>query len=104
MNIPPVGLPVGAPLAQTRGSDVERAQHDVAGQERETRLDKSASDAAGIGATDGEDKQTEDRDADGRRLWEESARKKGGSTPAAAPVRQSRDTSGQSGHNLDLNA
>ena len=41
-----------------------------------------ASDASGIGSTDGEEHQTEERDADGRRLWEAPLGKK----PAAEEI------------------
>jgi hypothetical protein len=94
----------GAPLAQTSGSEVERAQQDAAGQKRQIQMDQKAENAAGIGETNGEDHETEERDADGRRLWEQSAETE--QTPespqADADARQSKDASGQRGNLLDL--
>ena len=68
------GSAAGSPLAQTSGSEVQRAEQDAAGQKRRIQMDQKAENAAGIGETDGEDHETEERDADGRRLWEESAK------------------------------
>ena len=94
----------GAPLAQATGSEVERTQQDVRNQERRANNDLRAENAAGIGEADGQDHETAERDADGRRLWEEPGRP---NKPAAAeeppPVpRQSKDASGQRGTLLDL--
>ncbi len=96
----------GAPLAQAKGSDVERAQHDAANQQRVVQSDRKADDAAGIGAADGEDHETAERDADGRRLWEDTRRKKTPDAPgtASAPLDPppTNDPTGQSGTLLDL--
>lgn len=99
------GSVAGSPLAQAKGSDVERAQQDAANQTRRTQSNQKAESAAGIGETDGEDHQTADRDADGRRLWEappeatsdEAAAQNGHSEQAPA-----KDASGQRGNLLDL--
>lgn len=108
MSVGPMGgLPAsaaGAPLAQTKGSDVDRAQQDSAAQQRRVQTDQKAEMAAGIGETDGEDHATGERDADGRRLWEQMP---GGSEPNGAEENgadQSRvkDPTGQSGSLLDL--
>jgi hypothetical protein len=94
----------GAPLAQASGADVERARQETTAQQRATATDKKAESAAGIGETDGEEHQTNDRDADGRRIWEleEAARKKVQAAEAGDAVRLSRDATGQSGNQLDL--
>ena len=68
--LPPLVSAAGTSLAQVKGSDVERTQQDVTGHERRVVSGEKAENAAGIAATD-EDSQTEDRDADGRRLWED---------------------------------
>ena len=98
------GSAAGSPLAQTKGSDVERAEQDVAAQQRRVQSDQKADSAAGIGEADGEDHETADRDADGRRLWEETptanADKSGGS--GSDDGTPSKDVSGQSGNLLDL--
>jgi hypothetical protein len=93
----------GVPLAQTKGSDAERAVQDTGAQHRNVIYEQKAEAAAGIGETDGEDHQTGERDADGRRLWELPPDKQ--KNPADVPPKSpphSRDTSGESGNLLDL--
>ena len=109
MSIGPLGGiaagAAGAPLAQTTGPETERAQQDSAAQQRQIQTNEKADAAAGIGETDGEDHETEERDADGRRLWEEPP--PGSEEPTdeeTSPEEQpkSKDASGQSGNLLDL--
>ena len=112
MSIGPMGgIPAsaaGAPLAQTKGSESERAQESTA-QQRRTKTDAKAEAAAGIGETS-EDQESSDRDADGRRLWEHKEQdeeteqddnitetEEGVSSP-----RQVKDVHGESGNELDL--
>ncbi len=75
MSVGPMGgLPAsaaGLSLAQSKGSDVDRTQQDTAAQQRQVQSGLKAESAAGIGEADGEDHATGERDADGRRLWEE---------------------------------
>ena len=108
MSIGPMGFVsfvAGAPLAASKGSEVERSLHASSDKDRQVQGDKKASDAAGIGSTDGEDHQAEERDADGRRLWEaptaEQPAEEGTETDSPAP-HASKDASGDSGHQLDL--
>jgi hypothetical protein len=98
----------GSPLSQTKGSDVERAEQQGANQARRAQADQQADSAAGIGEADGEDHETAERDADGRRLWEGPPQ---GQTAEPEPTeadgspgesRRSRDSTGQSGNLLDL--
>src|SRR5262245_6567054 len=94
----------GSPLAQVKGSDVERTQQDAAANERQITSAEKAENAAGIAATD-EDSEAEDRDADGRRLWEETSKSAKHPDAAAATdesIPRSKDPSGQSGSQLDL--
>jgi hypothetical protein len=65
-----VGSFAGSPLAQTKGADADRNAQDVRAAERRATADAKATDAAGIGTTDGEGHEAHDRDADGRRQWE----------------------------------
>ena len=113
MSIGPLGgiagSLAGSPLAQTKGSETERAEQDVAVQQRRTDSDQKAEAAAGIGQADGEDHETAERDADGRRLWEQSSEGNADETEEAAEgdaqtpnQPQSKDTTGQSGNLLDL--
>ncbi len=107
MSIGPTGIigsAAGSPIAQASGSEVERAKQDASDQQRRVATDKKAESAAGIGQTE-EDQQASERDADGRRLWEEPAGKQGSATPdesANTEPQQSKDTTGQSGNQLDV--
>jgi hypothetical protein len=93
----------GVPLAQTKGSDMERAAQDTGAQHRAAVYELKAEAAAGVGETDGEEHQTDERDADGRRPWEFPARKQNSSAKEPPkPLSQSRDTTGKSGNLLDL--
>jgi len=109
MSVGPMGglnaSAAGASLAQAKGSDVDRAQQDTSVQQRRVQTDQKAESAAGIGETDGEDHETGERDADGRRLWERGPEGDGSgrrdkSQEDDGP--QSKDPSGQSGSLLDL--
>jgi hypothetical protein len=92
----------GAPLAQTKGSDVERAQHDVSAQQRVVESNRKAEAASGIGETDGEDHQPGERDADGRRPWQLPAQTPNTGQPPAHESPPGKDTSGRCGNLLDL--
>ena len=109
MSVGPLGgIPAaaaGSPLAQTSGSEVERAQQETSNQQRRIKMDAKAEAASGIAATDGEENQSEERDADGRRLWEAPEQaEKDSNTEEQAPdhLPQSKDTTGQCGNQLDL--
>jgi hypothetical protein len=94
----------GVPLAQTRGSEIERAAQQAQAHERQVRSQSQASDADGIAATDGEDNQPQERDADGRRLWERTAppgEAEADEATAAAPESRA-GLDGESGSQLDL--
>jgi hypothetical protein len=98
----------GVPLAQTQGAEIDRAKNEVSSYQRARQSERKAENAAGIGATDGENHDTNERDADGRRPWELDAVKKSSSADdeAAAPdfPRASRDAADASGNQLDLTA
>ena len=99
------GSAAGSPLAQAKGSDVERAQQDAANQARRTASNQKAENAAGIGEADGEDHETADRDADGRRLWEAPPEITSGDAPdqdGSSDRAPAKDTTGQRGNLLDL--
>ncbi len=98
------GSVAATPLAKASSSESDRAGQEVAAQQRRTASEKKAESAAGIGETDGEDHQAEDRDADGRRLWEKTPQGSGqphGDGAEETPPRV-KDVSGQSGNLLDL--
>ena len=109
MSVGPLGglasSVAGTPLAQTKGSEVERSQQDVKNQQRRVQNDLRAENAAGIGETDGEDHETAERDADGRRFWEEAPSPPDTQQTDAgtdAGRRRAKDATGKSGQLLDL--
>ena len=103
------GSVAGSPFAQKHGSEVERAGQENNAQQRRIATDQKADSAAGVGEADGEDHETAERDADGRRLWEgppevEDADEQDAEQDASEePQRgKSKDATGQSGNLLDL--
>jgi len=115
MSIGPFGglaaSAAGAPFAQSKGSEVDQVQQGTSTQQRKIQTDQKAEIAAGIGQADGEDHQTGQRDADGRRLWEKTSGQQpqtgsdqgspaDSSTGADSPT--GKDPTGQSGSLLDL--
>lgn len=109
MQVPSLGV-VGSlaatPLAQ-RGPEAEKAHREAAVHRQAEQSLQAAEAASGIGQTQ-EESEASDRDADGRRLWEESVRPKtnspdegSGDRPASA-VGPAPDPTGQCGTQLDL--
>jgi hypothetical protein len=97
-----LGSAAGAPISQATGTAAERSQRDSAEVQRRADAEAKAEQAGGIGQTE-EDEQTDERDADGRRLWERSRRTANSDADRDdAGLRQSKDTSGASGNSLDL--
>jgi len=99
------GSAAGSPLSQAKGSDVDRTQQESSDQQRQVQVERKAESAAGIGETNGEDHETAERDADGRRLWEKPVKPKESSSDddSASPGSpKNKDTSGQTGNFLDL--
>jgi hypothetical protein len=100
-----IGSIAGSPLAQAKGSDIDKNKTDTGNQQRQVEANLKAEAAAGIGTTQ-EDAETSDRDADGRRLWEldhagqKSTADESSEDPSAPP--QAKDPSGQCGQSLDL--
>ena len=106
MSIGPLGglagSAAGAPLAQTKGSEIERLQQAAAAQESHDRNTQRAENAAGVGEPDADDHEVEDRDADGRRPWEIPAYQEHAEqddTPDLPPLH---DPNGHAGNVLDL--
>jgi hypothetical protein len=99
-----LGSVAGSQSAQS-GSDVARARQDAIHQNRQAKLDGHAENTAGVAETDGEEHQSGERDADGRRPWEipigEANMPRTADDTAASP-KLSRDASGMSGSQLDL--
>jgi hypothetical protein len=108
MSIGPTFAPAvaGGALAQAHAAQAERGR-EAAERQIQATFAASAEQAAGVGATDGEEHQTSDRDADGRRLWEapaigRSPKKAGDSTAEANSPPVANDPTGALGHGLDL--
>src|SRR5262245_50659462 len=106
MNIGSLGIVGG--LAGTavpqRAADADRVQRETVEQQRAVESSAEAENAAGIGQT-AEDSQTAERDADGRRPWEEASRAKKEAVeapPAALRIPISKDPSGACGGQLDV--
>jgi hypothetical protein len=82
---------------------MERALQEASSQQRQEKGEIRAEAAAGIGETDGEDHETNDRDADGRSPWKFSARGEDSPNESGPPrTPPSKDATGQSGTQLDL--
>ena len=97
-----LGSAAGAPLSQTAGAETERSQKDAAVQQRTTDAQTKSEKASGIGQME-QDQEASERDADGRRLWEETAKKKAEEAAEEnEAARQAKDPTGMSGNSLDL--
>jgi len=103
-----LGSAAGAPLSQTKGSETERAARESSAQERQVTNDTKAEKAAGIGQTES-DEGAADRDADGRKLWEDTAQfssdEESGNEPDTDECETppaTDDPTGESGNALDL--
>lgn len=106
MSMGPMGAlgAAGSHLAQTQGTEKDRAAQETTDQSRASSGQQNAEKAEGIGAADREE-QASDRDADGRRLWEETPTKDGEEAEdrqESEGKRPGRDASGQRGNLLDL--
>ncbi|MGC3970414.1 MAG: hypothetical protein QM775_24695 [Pirellulales bacterium] len=105
-----IGGVAGSQVSQVR-SDADRVRATTDAQARAIDSQQQAEDAAGIGRTDGENHESHDRDADGRRFWEAPPEPKdelsveGSNVEAEGnpiPPTKAVDSSGQSGGQLDL--
>jgi hypothetical protein len=110
MSVGPMGFfgsIAATPLAQSQGIDADRVAQESSAQSGQTANAIKAENAAGIGATDGEEHAAAERDADGRRIWEKTPGKKKSAAfaaetlPAETPP-LSKDATGASGNQLDL--
>ena len=99
----------GAPLAQSTGSDAARAKQETVAAKRSAAASQHADDAAGISQADGEDHQSDERDAHGHLPWEIGGQRRPDKKEEAAGGDEqrppgSRDATGERGGQLDLNA
>ena len=85
-----------------RSSDTEKTQAATTEKARVDSAAEYAEQASGIGETK-EESESSDRDADGRRIWEFSEKKKQDEAEAEADrMAKSKDPTGTSGGTLDL--
>jgi hypothetical protein len=99
-----VGSVAGLALQQAKGADVEATHQAARNQARRVEANRAAEAASGVGETE-EDHKTEERDADGRRLWEQSSQGQDESDEqqnSSGTPGLSRDGAGERGVNLDL--
>ena len=105
MSIGPTGITgsvAGSPLSQSSGSDIDRAKQESSDRAREVQADQKAESAGGIGETE-QDEGASERDADGRRLWEQNSRVEEESEESTDPDdKGSRDSTGEKGQQIDL--
>jgi hypothetical protein len=98
-----VGGLAGSVLPQ-RAAETDKAQREAVEQSRTSDSAEKAASAAGIGQTE-EDAMASERDADGRRPWEEPARPPAAANPQEVPAANpalAKDPSGTRGNLLDL--
>jgi hypothetical protein len=100
------GIGAATPLAQSTGADTERAVQETSVQKSKLQSDLSAEQAAGVGQTDGDQHEIEQREGDGRQPWEFTAATQNplppDENPTDRPPPSSIDTTGQCGTLLDL--
>lgn len=105
MSMSPLGgiaaSAAGIPSSQNKGTEADRA-HQQSATERQNATSAKAESAAGIGKTE-EEQQASDRDADGRRLWEEPpAAEESADSAADTATPRTKDLTGEAGNELDL--
>jgi len=81
-------------------ADVEQVRHQVAVHHRQVTSGEQAARAAGIAEPDGQDLETHDRDADGRRPWETPPQSSRLESSALDPPSQ--DDSDDRGQTVDM--
>ena len=104
MNVGPMGMigSLAGSLPQARTADADRTQTESAHDARERQAARNAEGASGVSETE-EESETTDRDADGRRIWEQAEEES--QDAAGSPRGRSfvnRDPHGQRGDQLDL--
>jgi hypothetical protein len=96
-----IGSFAAAPATQ-RTSDADKTQQATTEQSRADAAAEYAEKAAGIGETR-EESEADDRDADGRRLWERpDQRKEDETAPVSPEAPPAIDPTGTMGGQLDL--
>ncbi len=109
MSVGPTGFfgtVAALPPSPPSASDADHVAQESSAQAGQLANDERAENAQGIGATDGEEHATAERDADGRRLFEKPLGRRAKQAVAPEPppseTHQSKDPTGESGQSLDL--
>ena len=93
----------GTPLAQVKGSEIDRARRETDAFKIQLHRESQADTAAGVAASDGQEKSATERDADGRQAWQVPERPaKAGKTVAKGRTSMAYDPANDSGTELDL--
>lgn len=104
MSIANFGLSLAAGMAGTHNSErqgsVDKNAHETKISERRTESKERTVNADSFEGAEKEAAASEDRDADGRQMWQWNLKQK--SQDAEKDNSQSRDTTGQIGKSLDL--
>ena len=107
MSVSPLGSPLnsvlGSPIAQTHGTEVDRAQQENTNQSHRTHSHAKAEQASGIGEME-EEQEATDREVDGRRPWEMPTKPSPAENDQESPGDRSSasDPTGATGSQLDL--
>lgn len=96
------GIGAATPLTQSKGTDVDRAVQETSTHKDKTSSDTRAEEAAGIGQTDGDQHEIEEREGDGRMPWQWHGTEQNNADGDSTQKQPSRDTTGQCGNLLDL--
>ena len=97
-----IGSLATTPLPQ-KAAETDKTQRETTDQAREAQAAQAAEAASGIGETE-EDSQAAERDADGRRLWEATGKKKSAEdeTEPDKASHLAKDPTGEAGGCVDL--
>jgi hypothetical protein len=95
------GMGAGTPLPQSKAADIDRTTLEAAAQKTKASSDLAAELAAGIGETDGDSHEIEEREADGRLPWE-VPKQNATNGPNEKVSTSGRDLTGQCGNMVDV--
>jgi hypothetical protein len=103
MSLGSLGSIAATSLSQATVADADRIRHEAANRSRESAALRATDLAGGIGPTE-QEQEAQDRDADGRQLWEQRQgnRPEDPASAEAPQVIAAKDPSGDRGSLLDL--
>ena len=103
MSLGSLGSIAATSLSQATVADADRIRHESTNRSRESAAQRVTDLAGGIAPTE-QEQEAQDRDADGRQLWEQRQAIPPDDAPSAEalPVIAAKDHSGDRGSLLDL--